>query len=137
MLELSEREKIREAWDIYKRHTRSNNIINELVIRDDELTFVMQENGEIPITENYGYGLYYHDCRYLSGFLIQLMDMPPTRVLSSDERGFRSTLVVTNPEIKDCRALSFLKKRSWAPWPRSYRAACGIATPSRTSTRSL
>jgi len=102
MLDLSKREKIREAWDIYKRHTLSNSIINGMVIRDDELTLVMQEDGEIPITENYGYGLYYHDCRYLSGFLMRLMDTPPTQVLSSDERGFRSTLMVTNPEIKDC-----------------------------------
>jgi glycogen debranching enzyme len=102
LLEPSGRWEIREAWDIYKRHTRSNNITNELVIRDDELTFVTLQNGEIPVTENYGYGLYYHDCRYLSGFLIKLMDVPPTRILSSDERGFRSTLVATNPEIKDC-----------------------------------
>jgi glycogen debranching enzyme len=57
----------------------------------------MQQDGEIPIRENYGYGLYYRDCRYLSGFLVQLMDMPPTRALSSDKRGFGSTLMVTNP----------------------------------------
>ncbi len=30
------------------------------------------------------------------------MDAPPTRILSSDERGFRSTLVATNPEFNDC-----------------------------------
>jgi glycogen debranching enzyme len=100
--ESSKQKEIREPWDIHKKHTLSTNIINEMVIRDDELMFVTQEDGEIPITENYGYGLYYHDCRYLSGFLMRLMDTPPTHVLSSDERGFRSTLMVTNPEIKDC-----------------------------------
>lgn len=110
MLELSEREKIREAWDIYKRHTLSNSIINSMVIRDDELTLVTQENGEIPITENYGYGLYYRDCRYLSGFLMRLMDMPPTRVLSSDVRGFKSTLMVTNSELKDCAGTTVPKE---------------------------
>lgn len=110
MLEPSEREGIREAWDIYKKHTLSNSIINEMVIRDEELTFITQEDGEIPITENYGYGLYYHDCRYLSGFLIRLMDTPPTRVLSSDERGFRSTLMVTNPELKDCTGTTISKE---------------------------
>jgi glycogen debranching enzyme len=102
MLEPSRRQEIREAWDIYRRHTRSSNITDELVIRDDELTLVTLRNGEIPITNNYGYGLYYHDCRYLSGFLIRLMDAPPTRILSSDDRGFRSMLVATNPEFKDC-----------------------------------
>ncbi|MGB9940563.1 glycogen debranching N-terminal domain-containing protein [Methanosarcina sp.] len=110
MLELSERERIPEAWDIYKRHTLSNTIINSMVIRDDELTLVTQENGEIPITENYGYGLYYRDCRYLSGFLMRLMDMPPTRVLSSDVNGFRSTLMVTNPELKDCTGTTVAKE---------------------------
>ncbi|MHC1754069.1 MAG: glycogen debranching N-terminal domain-containing protein [Methanosarcina sp.] len=110
MPEPSEREGIREAWDIYKRHTLSNSIINEMVIRDNGLTFVTQENGEIPITENYGYGLYYHDCRYLSGFLMRLMDTPPTQVLSSDERGFRSTLMVTNPELKDCMGTTIAKE---------------------------
>ncbi len=110
MLEPSEREEIREAWDIHKTHTLSDSIINKMVIRDGELTLVMQEDGEIPIRENYGYGLYYHDCRYLSGFLIRLMDTPPTRVLSSDERGFRSTLIVTNPEIKDCTGTTVSKE---------------------------
>ncbi|BBL63644.1 hypothetical protein MSMAT_1551 [Methanosarcina mazei TMA] len=110
MLELSEREKIPEAWDIYKRHTLSNSIINSMVIRDNGLTFVTQENGEIPIIENYGYGLYYRDCRYLSGFLMRLMDMPPTQVLSSDVRGFRSTLMVTNPEMKDCTGTTVPKE---------------------------
>lgn len=138
MLELSEREKIPEAWDIYKRHTLSNSIINSMVIRDNGLTFVTQENGEIPIIENYGYGLYYRDCRYLSGFLMRLMDMPPTQVLSSDVRGFRSTLMVTNPEMKDCTAPpSPPKKRFLALLPRSYRAASGTARLSGTSTRSL
>ena len=110
MLEHSEREGISEAWDIHKIHTLSNSIINKMVIRDGELTLVMQENGEIPIRENYGYGLYYHDCRYLSGFLMQLMDIPPTRVLSSDYRGFRSTLIFTNPELKDCTGTTIPKE---------------------------
>ncbi|MDR7667249.1 glycogen debranching N-terminal domain-containing protein, partial [Methanosarcina sp. Z-7115] len=109
MLKPSEREEIREVSDIHKRYTLSNSIINETVIRDDELTLVMQEDGEIPITENYGYGLYYHDCRYLSDFLMRLMDTPPKRVLSSDDRGFRSTLIV-NPEIKDCTGTTVSKE---------------------------
>jgi glycogen debranching enzyme len=104
VLEPSGMREIRESWDIYKKHTQSTSITNQLVIRDDELTFVTLPDGEIPLTDNYGYGLYYHDCRYLSGFLIRLMDLlHPTRTLSSDERGFRSTLVITNPEFKDCK----------------------------------
>ena len=110
MLRPSEREGIREAWDIHKKHTLSSSIIDKMVIRDNELAFITQEDGEIPIIENYGYGLYYHDCRYLSGFHIRLMDVPPTQVLSSDERGFISTLIVTNPEMKDCTGTVIAKE---------------------------
>jgi len=93
---------IHEAWDIYKRHTQSINITDELVIRENDLTFVTLQNGEIPILNNYGYGLYFNDCRYLSGYLLKVNGMPSTQILSSDERGFESTVIMTNPEFKDC-----------------------------------
>jgi glycogen debranching enzyme len=98
----SELQGIRHAWDIYKRHTKSNNITNALVIREDDLTFVTLRNGEVPLEHNYGYGLYYNDCRFLSVYLLKINGIPSTQILSSDERGFESTVIMTNPEFKDC-----------------------------------
>lgn len=92
---------IRHAWDIYKRHTKSNSITNALVIRENDLTFVTLRNGEVPIENNYGYGLYYNDCRFLSGYQLKINGIPSTQILSSDERGFESTVIMTNPEFKD------------------------------------
>lgn len=94
---------IRGNWDIYQKHTRSNNITGQRVIRDNDLTFVMTENGEVPLEDNYGYGLYFNDCRFLSGYRFKIMDMPSTQVLSSDERGFESTVIMTNPDFTDCK----------------------------------
>lgn len=96
------------AWehpgtDPYKRHTQSNNITNELVIRQDNLTYVTLDNGEIPIVNNSGYGLYFKDCRFLSGYLLKIMGMSPTPILSNDERGYQSLVVITNPEFLDCK----------------------------------
>ncbi|WP_424356806.1 glycogen debranching N-terminal domain-containing protein [Methanocella sp. MCL-LM] len=91
------------ATDPYKRHTQSTNITNELVIRQDNLTFVTLDNGEIPIGGNYGYGLYFKDCRFLSGYLLKIMGMSPTPILSNDERGYQSLVVMTNPEFLDCK----------------------------------
>ena len=93
---------IRHAWDIYRRHTKSNNITNALVIRENDLTFVTLKNGEVPLENNYGYGLYYNDCRFLSGYQLNINGIPSTQILSSDERGFESTVIMTNPEFKDC-----------------------------------
>ncbi|HTY90625.1 MAG TPA: amylo-alpha-1,6-glucosidase [Methanocella sp.] len=95
-------EAIRKKWDMGQKHTQSNSITNALVIRDGELTLVTLRNGEIPARDNYGYGLYYHDCRYLSKFHIRLMESPVTELLSSDEQGSQSVMVGTNSKFKDC-----------------------------------
>ncbi len=102
MMESAKRRGLREAWDIYKRHTRSIDISDELVIRENDLTFVTLPNAEIPTQNNYGYGLYYNDCRFLSGYLLTIMGVTLTQILSSDERGYGSTVIMTNPEFKDC-----------------------------------
>jgi len=96
------RRKICNALGIIGRHTQSDNISDTLVIRDDELTLVTLKDGEIPPKNSSGYGLYYHDCRYLSGLFIKYHGLSPIKILSSDEHGFRSNLVATNPDIRDC-----------------------------------
>ena len=100
----------RPATDPYKKHTQSNNITNELVIRQDNLTLVTLDNGEIPIADNSGYGLYFKDCRFLSGYQLKIMGMSPTPILSNDERGYQSLVVMTNPEFLDCRGRTIDKE---------------------------
>lgn len=102
MMESAKKRGLREAWDIYKQHTRSIDISDELVIRENDLTFVTLPNAEIPTQNNYGYGLYFNDCRFLSGYLLTIMGVTLTQILSSDERGYGSTVIMTNPEFKDC-----------------------------------
>ncbi len=103
MLESTREEKSRPKADKYKRHTQSNTITNELVIRQNNLTFVTLANGDVPIDDNSGYGLYFNDCRFLSGYLLKIMDMSPTQILSNDESGYQSLVVITNPEFRDCK----------------------------------
>jgi glycogen debranching enzyme len=76
-------------------------IQNEQVIRDGSLTLVTLENGDIPIEENHGYGLYYRDCRFLSGYVLKVNDLSPIRILSSDEKGYSSLTMLTNPRFED------------------------------------
>ena len=110
MLETTHGEKLRPKDDKYKRHTQSNNITNELVIRQNNLTFVTLENGDVPLDDNSGYGLYFNDCRFLSGYVLKIMDMSPTQILSNDERGYQSLVVITNPEFQDCKGTTIEKE---------------------------
>ncbi len=87
--------------DIHHSHTQAKDISDALVIRERNITLVTLRNGDIPIEENYGYGLYYHDTRFLSGYRLKVNGRDPTNILSSDEKGYASVSVLTNPPLRD------------------------------------
>ncbi|HMK47432.1 MAG TPA: amylo-alpha-1,6-glucosidase [Methanocella sp.] len=93
------------------KHTKSTNIIDALVIRDQDLTMVTLPNGNIPINSNSGYGIYHRDCRFLSGYMLMLNGKRMTGILSSDQNNFEATTYLTNPDFKD-RHGNFVPKES-------------------------
>jgi glycogen debranching enzyme len=86
---------------VIKRHTKSLNIINARVIRENDLTLVTLPNGDIPLADNFGYGLYYHDCRFLSGYTLTINSKFLTEILSGAQSGFESAVILTNPDMED------------------------------------
>ncbi len=84
-----------------KKPAQAKDITGAMVIREKNLSLVTLRNSDIPVTDNYGYGLYYRDCRFLSGYLTRINGLPPTEILSSDEKNYTSTTVLTNPELYD------------------------------------
>ncbi len=87
--------------EIHHSHTQAKDISDALVIREKNITLVTLRNGDIPVEENYGYGLYYHDTRFLSGYRLKVNGSDPTNILSSDEKGYASVSVLTNPPLRD------------------------------------
>lgn len=87
--------------DIHHSHTQAKDISDALVIREKNITLVTLRNGDIPVEENYGYGLYYHDTRFLSGYRLKVNGSDPTNILSSDDKGYASVSVLTNPPFRD------------------------------------
>jgi glycogen debranching enzyme len=83
------------------RHTKSLNIIGARVIRENDLTLVTLPNGDIPLANNFGYGLYYHDCRFLSGYTLTINGKFLTEILSGTQSGYESGVILTNPDIED------------------------------------
>ncbi len=77
--------------------TRS--IADAVVIKRQDLFFVCEPSGDVPCTEAHGFGLYYHDCRYLNGYVLRLFDRP-LEVLGVDaSAGFRASFQLTNPDL--------------------------------------
>lgn len=86
---------------IHEAHTQVKDILGSLAIRDGSLTLVSMQNGDIPIEENHGYGLYHRDCRFLSGYVLKCNGKTPISILSSDEKGYACISMLTNQRYED------------------------------------
>jgi len=53
------------------------------------------------VKDNFGYGLYYHDCRFLSGYTLTVNGKYLTEILIGAQSGFDSIVILTNPDMED------------------------------------
>jgi glycogen debranching enzyme len=74
-------------------------IADAVVIKNEELFFLTQLDGTVPLEGKHGFGLYYHDCRYLDGYQVRIGDVDPTVLVSNADDGFAAVFELTNPEI--------------------------------------
>ncbi|MBN2118764.1 MAG: amylo-alpha-1,6-glucosidase [Anaerolineales bacterium] len=74
-------------------------IAEAVVIKNENLFFLTKADGSIPLEGKHGFGLYYHDCRYLDGYQVQIADADPTVLVSNADNGFAAVFELTNPEI--------------------------------------
>ncbi|MCE3223655.1 MAG: putative Amylo-alpha,6-glucosidase [Nitrospira sp.] len=75
-------------------------IADAVVIKDGDLCFLTDSDGILPLEGAHGFGLYYHDCRYLNGYVITLSGRRPVRLVANAELGYLAMLQLTNPEIR-------------------------------------
>lgn len=76
-----------------------HNIAQAIVAKDEDLFFLTDSNGELPLENREGFGLYYHDCRFLDGYELRLGGQKLNTLLASAERGYMATFELTNPTL--------------------------------------
>lgn len=74
-------------------------IAEAVVIKDGNLFFLCARDGSVPLHGDHGFGLYYHDCRYLHSYALQLAGTEPTRLIASAAEGTRAVLELTNADL--------------------------------------
>ena len=78
--------------------TRS--IASAICVKNGNIFFVAESDGGVPVLDGHGYGLYYHDCRFLNGYEFQLADSKPI-VLAAATRGVGvANFELTNPHLE-------------------------------------
>jgi glycogen debranching enzyme len=78
--------------------TRS--IADAVVIKEGDLFFLCNTEGNVPLDGRHGFGLYYHDCRYLNGYELSLQGESAASLLGNATLGYRGTFQLTNPDIE-------------------------------------
>ncbi|HEX6533687.1 MAG TPA: glycogen debranching N-terminal domain-containing protein [Gemmatimonadaceae bacterium] len=77
----------------------TSSIAQAIVIKSENIFFLTEPDGGIPLTDGHGFGLYYHDCRYLRGYEIRLAGPSPAVLASSSHKGNEATFQLANPDL--------------------------------------
>src|SRR5215813_8883741 len=78
--------------------TRS--IAHAVVIKDGAIFFLCEPDGAVPLEAGHGFGLYYNDCRFLSGYELRLGGRKLDRLVWNADPGFLAVLGLSNAEIR-------------------------------------
>ena len=80
------------------------NVARAVVTKAGDVFFLSEQNAELPANKQDGFGLYYHDCRYLDGYRIRFAGTPPNALVSAANRGSIAEFELTNEELQVSRS---------------------------------
>lgn len=93
-------------------------IANAVVIKSESLYFLTEPDGNVSINEGHGFGLYYHDCRYLNGYTLTINGIRPNVLASIATEGFRAIFELSNPELAGTDGNAISKEMIGLTWKR-------------------
>lgn len=77
----------------------TSSIAQALSIKDEELFLLTDPNGNVPLRRNHGFGLYYHDCRFLNGYVLSFGGEAPQLLSANPAFGYLVDMQLTNAGI--------------------------------------
>jgi len=94
-----------------------------VVIKDEDVFFLCDRSGNVPLGNEQGFGLYYHDCRFLQGYEISIAGNRLNSLAFTSEHGFMSEFVLTNPDLKQPNGSALSKQSIGIKWQRIIHSA--------------
>src|SRR5919109_2731520 len=82
------------------RPSITRSIADAVVIKSQNVFFLTRPDGSVPLEDSHGYGLYYHDCRFLNGYELALANARLNALVSATPSGESAIFELTNPELK-------------------------------------
>ena len=114
-----ERQERKHRIQTHGRSSVTRSIADAIVIKAGELFFLSEPNGRVPLGDTHGYGLYYHDCRFLNGYELKLAQADPDLLAATADCGFMSIVELTNPDLKTAHGQLIPKEQVGITWQRT------------------
>lgn len=123
--QLSPRERQERKERLLTQGTPSitSGIADAVVIKDQNVFFLADPRGRVPLEKGHGLGLYYHDCRFLNGYEMKIAGAEPNALVSTAARGFAAVLQLTNPDIRMENGNLIPKEQVGIKWERTVDSA--------------
>jgi glycogen debranching enzyme len=96
----------------------AHSIAKAIVIKHGNLFFLAPPEGEVPFTFGHGFGLYYHDCRYLNGYELLVGDVHPEALGARASEGARAIFQLTTPEFHTGEGRTIHRETLGLKWER-------------------
>ena len=101
-----------------RRPSETSGLADAIVIKDADLFFLTEPNGNVPLQGDHGLGLYFHDCRYLNGYEIRLAGMPLVPLAATAGRGFMAKFELANLKMKTANGTVVQREELEVQWHR-------------------
>ena len=83
-----------------ERPATADSLADAIVIKNENVFFVARPDGNVPLMNSHGMGLYYHDCRYVNGYEMELAGRKPAHLSASSAQGSVGIFTLTNPRLE-------------------------------------
>ena len=83
-----------------ERPATADSLAYAIVIKNENVFFVARPDGNVPLMNSHGMGLYYHDCRYVNGYEMELAGRKPAHLSASSAQGSVGIFTLTNPRLE-------------------------------------
>src|SRR5687767_9212718 len=90
----------RKNLPIRGKPSSTRSIAEAVILKNQNVFLLVRPDGNVPLEDNHGFGLYYHDCRFLNGYQLNLqnktLNLLDTTIISGSSAIFK----LTNPKVK-------------------------------------
>jgi glycogen debranching enzyme len=93
-------------------------IAHAVVIKSEDLFFLSEADGSVPLTAGHGFGLYYHDCRVLGGYEVTIGGRKLEALVKNVEHGDKAVIGLSNPDLKTLNGQTLMKNQLEIKWTR-------------------